>query len=161
LRDVEVALLSKSWLRLALMASSTIYLAYSAVALYNWLMDLAGLEKLTSILNAVTLSGDPGSFIALLTVGLLFTGSVYYVDDYKSTSCLLVGSAIAVALSAINLLVGVALTCDEAILATLGEATSISLASELTKLEVLLGVIGIPLLLYAIRRARFLTRLEV
>ncbi len=97
---------------------------------------------------------DAGVSLASFTVALVLLGGAWYgrrEGGYKALSCYLIGSLLAVAVTAVQLL-SIATSALGAYVA--GE--EIGGFIELVRLDLLLGLLSIPLLRYSVKRAKLL-----
>ncbi len=147
-------------LKMASATMSIIYLIGALLTLTNWLLGLSGLKGIEEI-GGITIPSDPGAFIVLFTIGLVYAGALYYNRDRaKSFPCIFIASALALALVVINTLVALASTANAAILSLSGELSNniITVLEEALSFDVILGVFSIPLLIFSIKELRSLTR---
>ncbi|MHC1629295.1 MAG: hypothetical protein ACXQTI_10790 [Candidatus Nezhaarchaeales archaeon] len=148
--------MSASSIKMASATMSIIYLVCALLTLANWLFGLSGFKGIEKI-GDITIPSDPGAFIALFTIGLVYAGALYYsTDRAKSFSCIFIASALALALVIINTLVALASTANAAILSSLGELSDniITALEEALSFDVILGVLSIPLLIFSIKELR-------
>ena len=121
-----------------------IYLICAVVVLYNWAVSALALKiEPIHLVLGVFVPSDPGSAIVFMTASMLLFGSIYYrYDEYKYTSCLLVGSLLGTALLVLQLLILLANIGDAFVLTLYGEVAEYNIMEDVLRPEILLGLIS-------------------
>ncbi len=141
----RMGLVRKTTLALMAMASFIIGLAYvgsGLASVINWLSNWFSLRY--EVLPAV-IPPDPWLSVVLVTIGLVLISSAYYLmrnNTLMTIATLLIGSGLAVAVMAIQVIATLASVVDVAIN---GELMINQLLSGLIRVDAILGYISTPL----------------
>jgi len=144
--------------KLSSLAIGLTYASFAALTLFNWLATTLPLGlKAIAKLAWLTIPGDLGLSVSLLTVALLFLSSAYFdPGTVKGAASMLVGCIVGVAVLAMQLLVVAAGVADAALTCLAGEAAEYALSEGLLRPDVLLGLGPLALTPYSWRRAKSL-----
>ena len=135
------------------------YFVYAGMMLYNWITEtfMQGTGSIGNILG-LFIPADPGCAIALITVGMLMLGSLYYkLDDARGVSCVFLGSLLGVALLTIQLLIMVANVANIGVSLLSREATEYVLFEDILRPEIVLGIGSMLLFFFSILKVRQIT----
>ena len=119
-----------------------LYVISGSLCISNWLIGFAGLEHLT--LFPKLIPSDPWLGVVLISIGLAFTSSMYYLvrnNIVLNIASLLVGGGIAVIVMAIQLLTVLANLFDELLI---GNNVNLSnIIAGVLRVDALLGYLAL------------------
>ncbi len=144
-----------SWLRVFSATLGSLYFIVALLSIYNWASETLSIG--TGPVISEFAPGDLGMFIIYLAVGLsLLVAAFSKPDEMRRVAFMLVGSLLGTAALIVQLLVAIAGLADMYVLAMAGEEAEFSLALELVRAEVILGIPALIALKFAFSKARAL-----
>jgi len=143
----------KSYVKALAGITGSLYVIYGILALYNWVSETFPLN-VNPIGSFLTLNvpSDIGASIALITIGLtlmlpLFSGN----NNVQGLSTLTVGTFLAVALFALQILIIMANIADTLILSSVGEEVEYNILDDIQRIEFYGGALSLVLMYYVIK----------
>ncbi len=124
---------------------------FGTISLYNWLASILPihLSNVEAVFNIVV-PGDLGYSIAIITVGSLSLASAYWgLNNVKGIAALFLSSTLAVGLLGLQLLIATANVCDTVILKWSNEAVEYNPLNDVLRIEVIVGLVFLPILKYS------------
>lgn len=136
-----------------------LYFVYAGIILYNWIAEtfIREAESANNILG-LFVSSDPGCTVALITIGMLLLGSLYYgLDDVKGVSCIFLGSLLGTAMLIIQFLVVLANMASIGVSFLSGEIVEYTVVEDVLRPETTLGIGSIIVLFFSTFKIRQIT----
>ena len=130
-----------------------LYIVYGVLALYNWVSETFPLN-ISPIGEFLTLNvpSDIGASIALITIGLTLMFSLFSRNNnVQSLSALTVGTFLAVALFALQILIVIANIVDALILRSVGEEAEYNVLNDIQRIEFYGGLLSLVLMYSVVR----------
>ncbi len=130
-----------------------LYIVYGVLGFYNWLSTTFPL-KISPVENflAINIPSDVGASIALLTIGSTLMLSVLpSKNPVQNLSALTVGTILALALFALQILVITANLLDTIILSSVGEKTEYNILADVQRIEFYGGLLSLILMYFVIQ----------
>jgi len=136
-----------------------LYFVYAGIMLYNWIAG-AFIQEAGSVNNVLGLfvPSDPGCAVALITIGMLLLGSLYYgLNNVKGVSCIFLGSLLGTAMLIIQILVVLANMASIEVSFLSGEIVEYTVVEDVLRPEITLGIGSIMVLFFSALKIRQIT----
>jgi len=136
-----------------------LYFVYAGMMLYNWIAETF-IQEAGSVNNVLGLfvPSDPGCAVALITIGMLLLGSLYYgLDDVKGMPCIFLGSLLGTAMLIIQFLVVLANMASIGVSFLSGEIVEYTVVEDVLRPEITLGIGSIMVLFFSALKIRQIT----
>jgi len=136
-----------------------LYFIYAGIMLYNWIAGTF-IQEAESVNNVLGLfvPSDPGCAVALITIGMLLLGSLYYgLNNVKGVSCIFLGSLLGTAMLIIQFLVVLANMASIEVSFLSGEIVEYTVVEDVLRPEITLGIGSIMVLFFSALKIRQIT----
>jgi len=136
-----------------------LYFIYAGMMLYNWIAGTF-IQEAGSVNNVLGLfvPSDPGCAVALITIGMLLLGSLYYgLNNVKGVSCIFLGSLLGTAMLIIQFLVVLANMASIEVSFLSGEIVEYTVVEDVLRPEITLGIGSIMVLFFSALKIRQIT----
>ncbi|MHA1583189.1 MAG: hypothetical protein ACTSYM_11940 [Candidatus Baldrarchaeia archaeon] len=136
-----------------------LYFVYAGIMLYNWIAGTF-IQEAESVNNVLGLfvPSDPGCVVALITIGMLLLGSLYYgLNNVKGVSCIFLGSLLGTAMLIIQILVVLANMASIEVSFLSGEIVEYTVVEDVLRPEITLGIGSIMVLFFSALKIRQIT----
>ena len=143
----------KSYVKALAGIIGVLYVIYGILALYNWVSETfpLNINPIGSFI-ALNVPSDIGASIALITIGLTLMLSISSRNNsVQGLSALTVGTFLAVALFALQILIIMANIADTLILSSVGEEVEYNVLNDIQRIEFYGGLLSLVLMYYVIK----------